>query len=248
MKRHRPDAAMPGSDLEVVILDYNGVIGRQPTPQMWERLAALAGWPPEQTSDFENGFWARREPYDAGELTTHSFWSGLLRGGLTAPPGSALLDTLRQTDTDMWTHTDPAVVSVLRATHAAGTRLLLLSNAPHPLADALDRTPWCSTLMSKALFSARLGINKPSPRAFEAALAAAGSPRPEMTLFVDDRHDNCAAASQLGMQALHFDGDPNTLARRLPQPLPLAPPVAVFRDSQMPALAAATAAPRPAAG
>ncbi|MEU1601137.1 HAD-IA family hydrolase [Streptomyces sp. NPDC005708] len=78
--------------------------------------------------------------------------------------------------------------------------------------------------MSKALFSARIGINKPSPRAFEAALAAAGSSRPEKTLFVDDRHDNCAVASQLGMQALHFDGDPNTLARRLPQPLPLAPP------------------------
>ncbi|MEU1601138.1 hypothetical protein ABZ468_52755 [Streptomyces sp. NPDC005708] len=112
---------------------------------MWDRLAALAGRPADQTWDFENAFWARREPYDAGEITTHAFWSGLLRGGLIASPGSALLDTLRQTDTDMWTHTDPAVVSVLRATHAAGTRLLLLSNAPHPLSDALDRTPWCST-------------------------------------------------------------------------------------------------------
>jgi putative hydrolase of the HAD superfamily len=143
----------------------------------------------------------------------------------------------------MWTTTDPAVLSVLRAAHSAGARMVLLSNAPHPLADALDRTPWCSTLMSKALYSARLGTNKPARRAYEAALEAAGSPRPERTLFVDDRRENCGVAAELGLKTLHFDGDPNTLARHLPQQLHLAPTVTMTADAGIPTLVAATTRP-----
>ena len=204
-------------NLECLILDYNGVIGLQPTQNMWAQLAALAGWPADQTTDFETEFWARRAPYDAGEISTHTFWSGLLRGQLAAPEGSALLDALRSTDAEMWTHTDEAVVQVLQAAHATGLRMIILSNAPHPLADALDRAPWCSTLISKTVYSARLGANKPEPRAYEAALVAAGWPEPANTLFVDDRRENCAAAARLGLRTLHFNGDSQTLASRIPQ-------------------------------
>jgi putative hydrolase of the HAD superfamily len=187
---------------------------------MWERLAALAGWPADQTADFETEFWARRATYDAGEISTHAFWNGLLRGQLSAPQGSALLGVLRNTDAEMWTHIDEAVVRVLQAAHATGLRLIILSNAPHPLADALDRAPWCSTLISKAVYSARLGVNKPDPRAYEAALVAAGSPDPDNTLFVDDRRENCAAAAQLGLRTLHFNGDSQTLVSQIPQLVP----------------------------
>ena len=210
----------PAPRLEALILDYNGVIGLQPTQQMWARLAALAGWPADQTTDFETEFWARRAPYDAGEISTHAFWSGLLHGQLAAPRGSALLDALRSTDAEMWTHTDEAVVRVLQAAHTTGLRMIILSNAPHPLADALDHAPWCSTLMSKTVYSARIGVNKPDPRAYEAALMAAGWPHPDNTLFVDDRRENCAAAAQLGLRTLHFNGDSQTLASHIPQLVP----------------------------
>ncbi|MFJ9580646.1 HAD family hydrolase [Streptomyces sp. NPDC101191] len=213
-------SATPDQRLEALILDYNGVIGLQPTQRMWVRLAALAGWPAEQTADFETEFWARRAPYDAGEISTHAFWNGLLNDQLAAPPGSALLNELRSTDAEMWTHTDEAVVGVLQAAHATGLPMIILSNAPHPLADALDRAPWCSTLISKTVYSARLGVNKPDPRAYEAALVAAGSPHPANTLFVDDRHENCAAAAQLGLTTLHFNGDSQTLASHIPQLVP----------------------------
>ncbi|BAC68187.1 hypothetical protein AQJ43_35600 [Streptomyces avermitilis] len=79
---------------------------------MWLRLAALAGWPADQTANFEIEFWARRALYDAGEISTHTFWSGMLYGQLTAPPGSTLLYALRSTDAEMWTHTDEDVVRV----------------------------------------------------------------------------------------------------------------------------------------
>lgn len=66
--------------------------------------------------------------------------------------------------------------------------------------------------------SARIGVNKPHKRAYEAALKAAGMPHPAKTLFVDDRLDKVEAAEQLGLQGLHYTGAPAALAHRLPRP------------------------------
>lgn len=203
--------------IDVLIFDYNGVIGLQPEPDMWTQLADLAGWPADQVRDFTTAFWSRRAAYDAGEITDHDFWSGLLRNGRAAPPGSLLLDTLRRTDTAMWTRTDPAMLDLLQTTQAAGVPAVVLSNAPHPLADELDRAPWCATLISKTVYSARLGVNKPAQRAYEAALEAAGWPLPERALFVDNLLDNCQAAARLGIQTHHYTGDVRALRTRLPQ-------------------------------
>lgn len=205
------------STVDVLIFDYNGVIGLQPEPDMWTQLADLAGWSADQVQDFTKAFWSHRAAYDAGETTDHEFWSGLLRNGRAAPPGSILLDTLRCTDTAMWTWTDPAMLDLLQTTQAAGIPAILLSNAPHPLADELDRASWCATLISKTVYSARLGVNKPAPRAYEAALAAAGWPSPDRALFVDNLLDNCRAAARLGIQTHHYTGDLAALWARLPQ-------------------------------
>jgi putative hydrolase of the HAD superfamily len=208
--------------LQALLLDYNGVVGTQPTEEEWENLAALAGWPVGQHHAFQQAFWRRREAYDAGAITTHAFWHGLLRGGRSAPQGSQLLTALRRTDTAMWTNTDPNVLAVLHAAHATGLPIILVSNAPHPVADALEDTAWCRTLVTRTVFSARLGANKPHRRMYEAGLAAAGWPRPDKTIFIDDRADNCLAASGLGMRTLHYTGDPSALARHLPQATPAA--------------------------
>lgn len=220
-----------GADLEAVILDYNGVIGRQPGPAQWARLAELAGWHPQETHAFQQAFWQGREPYDQGIATTYTFWSGLLRNGRTAPVGSTLLAALACADIDMWTATDSAVLDLLHTAHATGLRLVLLSNAPKPLANTLDDAEWCATLFSRTVYSARIGVNKPHKRAYEAALEAAGMPHSSKTLFVDDRLDNVEAAEQLGLQALHYTGDPAALARRLPRPPAVTHPAAALATS-----------------
>ncbi|MFF3256059.1 HAD-IA family hydrolase [Actinacidiphila glaucinigra] len=127
-----------------------------------------------------------------------------------------LLPDLIATDVAMWTTIDPAVVHLLRAAHCASTRMVLLSNALHVVADAIDVAEWSCSLMSRIVYSARIGINKPHAKAYEAALAAAGWPDPARTLF-DDRSENCAAAAQLGMQTLHYTGNLAELAHHLPQ-------------------------------
>jgi putative hydrolase of the HAD superfamily len=199
-----------------VILDYNGVIGVQPDTGQWEGLADLAGWPTAQLGKFQQEFWKRREAYDAGGLSPREFWTGMVRD--TRPLDDTFVEELTATDVSMWTGTDPAVLEALYAARAAwDVPTVLLSNAPLCVADALDRSDWRHDLMSAAVYSGQLGLNKPDPRAYVAALAAAGDPDPGDTLFVDDRRDNCDAAAALGLATLHYQGDAAALARHLSQ-------------------------------
>lgn len=196
---------------DAVIIDYNGVIGRQPSALMWRRLAVLAEWPADQLDSFLDAFWAPREAYDAGELSDFAYWAKVLGHH----PSPRWLRTLRTADTAMWTRTDPEVLAILSRARAAGLPMVLLSNAPHFLADVLDATDWRRELMVDAVYSARLGRCKPDPAAYEQALAATGIPDPGRVLFVDDRADNCATASHLGLRTLHYTSQSGDLAQEL---------------------------------
>jgi putative hydrolase of the HAD superfamily len=200
---------------DAIILDYNGVIGQMPTKEDWARLAQLCGWPAERVSAFQKAFWANRDAYDEGRITTGQFWSPLLRAA--GRRGSALLlSELEAADMAMWSVPDDGVLVLLRRLQQEqGVPMVLLSNAPAPLAEVLDRTAWRAELMQQSVYSAHIGCNKPAPRAYQAALVAAGSPHPGRTLFVDDREANCAAAAALGMATHHFRGDLAALAAAL---------------------------------
>ena len=76
-------------------------------------------------------------------------------------------------------------LDVLRAAHERGTRMALLSNAPHELADAIEALPELA-FFDDLVFSARIGVAKPEPRAFHAALEVMGLAADEV-VFVDDR-------------------------------------------------------------
>jgi len=56
-----------------------------------------------------------------------------------------------------------------------------------------------------ALSSCYLGQRKPEPVMFQRALDILGRPA-ERILFIDDREDNAAAATEAGMKAIHFQG------------------------------------------
>src|ERR1700735_5669687 len=62
-----------------------------------------------------------------------------------------------------------------------GARLALLSNAPEPLARAIDQHPW-SRHFDHRYYSCRLGAAKPAPEAFQLVLGGLGE-RPDAVLF-----------------------------------------------------------------
>jgi putative hydrolase of the HAD superfamily len=205
----RPCASPTGAD--ALILDYNGVLGLQPMTAMWTRLADLAEWPHRHLPSFQDAFWAPRNAYDAGELSDLAYWAKVLGHH----PGPRWLRTLRAADTAMWTRTDPRVLDILYRARAAGLPMVLLSNAPAHLSDVLDATDWRRELMTDALYSARLGLCKPDPAAYEHALAATGVTDPGRVLFVDDREDNCRAAAELGLRTLRHTGQTAHLEQQL---------------------------------
>ncbi|MFF7174770.1 HAD family hydrolase [Streptomyces pseudovenezuelae] len=199
--------------VDALLLDYNGVLGLQPSTGMWTRLADLAEWPDRHLPSFQEAFWAPRNAYDAGELSDLAYWAKVLGHH----PGPRWLRTLRAADTQMWTRTDPRVLDILyRArAQAVGLPMVLISNAPAHLSNVLDATDWRRELMTDALYSARLGLCKPDPAAYERALAATGVADPGRVLFIDDREDNCLAAAALGLRILHYTGPPADLEQQL---------------------------------
>lgn len=198
------------AELDAVIFDYNGVIGLQPTVAMWAELADLAGWPADHLEDFQTTFWSAREPYDSGALDDAGFWTAVLGDR----PDPDRLTRLRTVDAAMWTHADDRVVELLHRIQRAGLPIVLLSNAPHPVSEALDAAAW-RALMDDALYSCRLGMNKPHPDTYRKALAATGAADPGRVLFIDDRADNCAAAAEVGLRTLHYTGSPTAIEDRI---------------------------------
>ncbi|MBF6171936.1 HAD-IA family hydrolase [Nocardia blacklockiae] len=177
---------------------------------MWSGLAELAGWDTDRLELFQHAFWSAREPYDSGEFDDADFWTAVLG----RRPDPVWLNRLRAVDTALWTRTDDRVVALLHRARRADLPMVLLSNAPHPVGDALDAADW-RTVLTDALYSARLGMNKPHPDTYRNALAATGVQDPGRVLFVDDRADNCQAAARLGLRVLHYTGSPADLENQL---------------------------------
>ncbi|MCX5796494.1 MAG: HAD family phosphatase [Elusimicrobia bacterium] len=65
-----------------------------------------------------------------------------------------------------------------------------------------------------AALSHELGMRKPEPRIFRAALKLARVSEPAQALFIDDLDLNVQGARKAGLQAIHYQG-PEDLARRL---------------------------------
>jgi putative hydrolase of the HAD superfamily len=104
----------------------------------------------------------------------------------------------------------PEVPGVLRALRAAGSRLVVVSNWDVSLHDVLATTG-LRPLVDAVLTSAELGVAKPDPAIFAAALRAAGGVPPEAALHVgDDEEADAAGASAAGIPAVlvRRDGGP----------------------------------------
>ncbi|OIJ63798.1 HAD family hydrolase [Streptomyces mangrovisoli] len=100
-------------------------------------------------------------------------------------------------------HADDAVVGLLRRARIR-VPLVLVSNATLGLEADLD-SMGLDDLADHVVNSARVGLVKPDPRILELAAGLAGTV-PERCLFVDDTPENVAAATALGMRAVHYTG------------------------------------------
>jgi putative hydrolase of the HAD superfamily len=179
----------------LLLVDYGEVISRR---QPQESVAAMARTAGLSLPVFIERYWEYRPDYDRGG-SARTFWSAVRGSEVTE---DRLLEELVRQDVMSWSHLNPETLDVLRQVKQQGASLSLLSNAPHELATAISDQP-AFEIFDQLFFSARLGVAKPDPAAFSAALEKLSRPAGDV-LFVDDRPENVEAAATAGFRALRF--------------------------------------------
>jgi len=96
------------------------------------------------------------------------------------------------------------IEALLTDLKAAGVPMYALSNYPRWYLLIEDELA-LSRFVDWRFVSCETGVRKPDPRAYTGA-ADALHLEPQQCLFVDDREGNCAAARQVGMPAVRFQG------------------------------------------
>ncbi|MEY2583254.1 MAG: putative hydrolase of the superfamily [Ilumatobacteraceae bacterium] len=189
-----------------MLVDYGEVISFPQERRAVVEMADLVGVDGDAVVEM---FWEHRPHYDRG-ITAAAYWSRVL--GREVSDGDPLLVRLVAVDIASWFVLKPAMLDLLANARQKGLSLSLLSNAPHELADRISGHS-AFGMFDYLLFSARLGLSKPDPAIYDAALARLAVP-PGEVLFVDDRAENIAAAAGVGLRTFHYSSD-DALADRL---------------------------------
>ncbi|MFF2618791.1 HAD-IA family hydrolase [Kitasatospora sp. NPDC058046] len=181
-----------------ILVDLDGVV------RLWRRQGANAaeaelGLPPRTLSAYTSS--RHSDAAHAGALTWGQ-WTAGVRERMAAGLGTDSADRAFA----LWSadrgEPNPAMVSLLRRARAAGLTTALLTNNTTIL-DADLAHHRLDTLFDHILNSAISGLTKPSPRAYEHALATMGLSADQVA-FTDDSDINSDAARALGLHAHHF--------------------------------------------
>jgi putative hydrolase of the HAD superfamily len=180
-----------------LLVDYGEVISTPLPENTITDLAALAGQP---RATFPGRYWHHRPAYDLGQPPA-GYWSQVLGRDLSGSP--RVVDRLTDIDVRGWLRLNPRTLrTLLGHVRRTGAQLALLSNAPEPLARAIEHSRW-SRHFDRRYYSCRLGAAKPDPQAFQLVLNDLGA-QPGEVLFIDDRAENTIAARDLGMHTITF--------------------------------------------
>ena len=115
-----------------------------------------------------------------------------------------LLDSILRIEQEAWwhgAHLDPDAIPLLDSLRDRGIRVGLCSNAPYRVESLHGQLEFLGleSHLDSVTFSAEVGWRKPSPRIFEAAMAALGT-GPERTMMVGDSEAaDIAGAHAAGM-------------------------------------------------
>ena len=96
----------------------------------------------------------------------------------------------------------PGTADVVRELHAAGVRLLVLSNMPADVLHVLEPFTWLD-LFDGVVVSGKEGVIKPDPAIYRILVGRFGVD-PATAAFVDDRPENVEAATALGFIGIRF--------------------------------------------
>jgi putative hydrolase of the HAD superfamily len=180
--------------LSALLIDFDGVLRQWPD---------LADWPHEITeAEIRSVAFAPAllRQVVLGEIQDE-VWRGIIVSGLARSHDPSQ----SQLAVDLWSRSAgvlvPEVVGLLRRL-PAHCRVVLATNATSRLPFDIDSLG-LSHCFHAIANSSRLGVAKPDPAFFQAALQLAEAP-PEDALFIDDTLENIDSASRLGITSHHY--------------------------------------------
>lgn len=189
-----------------VIFDIGGVLELTP-PTGWVReWEERLGLPPGTVHERMGDVWQAGGLGSISERDVHEQLAARLR--LDAPQVEAFMAGL-------WTEylgtPNEGLIAYARSLRGK-CRLGILSNSFVGARERETALYRFDELVEQIVYSHEIGIEKPDPRAFEAACAALGV-QPESCLFIDDIAVNVEAAEAAGMQGHLFEDNAGTIAR-----------------------------------
>ena len=203
--------------IRAVVYDFHRTLALPPGGTLWRRelLAALEPLArvtdPDELGRVLNASFPWESPAERREHATqagaHDYFTGLLAAAAEAggaAPGAARRSAVAAYAAIVAPESHvpyPETREVLDAVDALGIRQLVLSNHVWELPEICRAHGWLPPL-TEILTSARLGVEKPHPESYAAAIAAAGC-APAEILFVGDTYEaDVAGPERAGMQTL----------------------------------------------
>jgi putative hydrolase of the HAD superfamily len=215
---------------QALVLDFGGVVTKtlfETHPLTEQALGLKAG-----TLTWRGPFEPATDPLwramQADEISEREYWKARTREvGLLLGEDWRDMSTFvrRARGADPQAIVRPEADRAIRAAHAAGIRLAILSNELDLFygADFRQRLPSLS-LFEAIIDATYTGILKPDPRAYQAVCEVLGLPA-GACIFVDDQKRNIEGALTAGMRAVHFDvRDPSRSYTEALRPFGLAIP------------------------
>jgi HAD superfamily hydrolase (TIGR01509 family) len=177
------------------------------------RAQGRAGTHPEATLD-PRQLWVaieadpRWRDWQEGRMSPHQWYEHLTgRLGLSLSFEDFCASWNRALDPE------PILDDLLFVDLGARYRLGLLSNTDPLHAAHIDHSYRFPQHFSTRIYSCRVGVSKPAPAIYQAALDGIGLTAPE-ALYIDDVQEYVDAAQKLGLAAIHFQ-DPLQLLAEL---------------------------------
>jgi putative hydrolase of the HAD superfamily len=179
-------------------------------------------------AEFQRAFWLHRDNYDRGGDPA-GYWLNIAKITGRAFDNVTIAGLIRR-EVAFWSRFDERVLEWANQLRAAGIRTGLLSNLPSPLAQSLRATPGFLDHFDQVTFSCELGVIKPQPEIYKHAIENLRI-APAEGLFIDDRPENIAGATTVGLRVELFTTWEEFCRQDLPRyGLPEPPPVGLLQS------------------
>jgi putative hydrolase of the HAD superfamily len=189
----RAPISLPG---RTVIFDYGEVISLSQSAADRAAIERLAGVEGGDSEKLWRAYAAHRDGLDLGSAGVAAYWQAVAdQIGVTWD--EARLHELWVADFRSWLSVNPAVIEVLSALRAGGTRLALLSNAGPDYGSYFRHGP-LGAFFEACYVSGELKLLKPHAEIYRHVLDDL-SVTPAEAVFIDNRASNVVGAEAVGI-------------------------------------------------